>query len=359
MESTKEVLTAIKERAIAAANDSMSDKDRQIIQKEINEYIAQIDYNTGTTYNGKYLIDGSHRRPTDGTIQALTNQQLSELTTTVTMLVELQDRQGEYLEIKDTDRIDISYVKDAKTYTTSYLVGTTTLQDVIDRTNSLNGEVFNQTYTTTFIGLDAGGAEIFTSDNKNAITLRSVGVGVEHSVGGFTLSIQDSQGNIKKAANSKLDAFVETITPRDLARGNLLSTQTAEKANRKVEIDFNDLSSIALGLKSLDKESVLSVATKTDANAAIRVADTALQRVTDELTKAGAMMARLEYTAANLTTYEENLTAAESNNADADIAKEMLEYTKADINVQEADSMLQFLTRSSRENIEMYMRFIP
>ena len=189
MESTKSLLTSIKEKAIYAANDSISDKDRQIVQKEVNEFIAQIDYNTGTTYNGKFLIDGSHRRPTDGTIQALTNQQLSELTTTVTMLIELQDRQGEYLEINDTDRIDISYVKDAKTYSTSYIVGNTTLQDVIDRTNSLNGEVFNQTYTTAFIGVDAGGAKIFTGDNKNAITLRSVGVGVEHSVGGFTLSI--------------------------------------------------------------------------------------------------------------------------------------------------------------------------
>ena len=91
MESTKSLLTSIKEKAIYAANDSISDKDRQIVQKEVNEFIAQIDYNTGTTYNGKFLIDGSHRRPTDGTIQALTNQQLSELTTTVTMLIELQE----------------------------------------------------------------------------------------------------------------------------------------------------------------------------------------------------------------------------------------------------------------------------
>ena len=138
-----------------------------------------------------------------------------------------------------------------------------------------------------------------------------------------------------------------------------MSTQASERANRKIEIDFNDLSSVALGLKSVDKESVLSVATKTEASAAIKVADMALQRVTDEMVKAGAMMARLEYTAANLTTYEENLTAAESNNADADIAKEMLEYTKANLNVQEADSMLQFLTRNSREDIENYLRFIP
>ena len=138
-----------------------------------------------------------------------------------------------------------------------------------------------------------------------------------------------------------------------------MSTQASERANRKIEIDFNDLSSVALGLKSVDKESVLSVATKTEASAAIKVADTALQRVTDELTKAGAMMARLEYTAANLTTYGENLTAAESNNADADIAQEMVAYTKANVTVQEADSMLQFLSRSSKESIERYLTFIP
>ena len=104
---------------------------------------------------------------------------------------------------------------------------------------------------------------------------------------------------MKRTANDKLDSFNESITPVDETANNTLTTQISDKANRKVELDFNDMSSIALGLKGKDN-STLSVSSQINANAAIKVADTALHRVSEELTKTGAFMSRLEYTAQNL-----------------------------------------------------------
>ena len=57
--STVDLLRTMKEKAINAANDTNTDTDRAIIQKEMDQYIDQIDDNALVTYNGKTLVDGS------------------------------------------------------------------------------------------------------------------------------------------------------------------------------------------------------------------------------------------------------------------------------------------------------------
>lgn len=51
-------------------------------------------------------------------------------------------------------------------------------------------------------------------------------------------------------------------------------------------------------------------------------------------------MSRLSYTSNNLTTAAENVQASESTIRDADMAKEMTEYTKSNVLAQSAQSML-------------------
>ena len=58
--STVEILKTLKEKVINAANDTNTDSDRQQIQKELDQSIDQINDNANVTYNGKYLVDGSH-----------------------------------------------------------------------------------------------------------------------------------------------------------------------------------------------------------------------------------------------------------------------------------------------------------
>ena len=56
---------------------------------------------------------------------------------------------------------------------------------------------------------------------------------------------------------------------------------------------------------------------------------------------------RLDYTVANLTTANENTTAAESVIRDADMAKEMTAYTKNNVLLQASQSMLAQANQSS------------
>jgi len=57
--ATVEILRTIKEKAIDAATDTNTDQDRKIIQKEIDQFMDQVNDNALVTFNSKYLLDGS------------------------------------------------------------------------------------------------------------------------------------------------------------------------------------------------------------------------------------------------------------------------------------------------------------
>lgn len=91
----------------------------------------------------------------------------------------------------------------------------------------------------------------------------------------------------------------------------------------------------------------IDVKTKYNANIAVRVLDGAIDYALNESTRLGAYLQRLEYTDANVTTMGENVQAAESTIRDSDMAKEMTNYTKANVLVQSAQSMLAQANQNS------------
>ena len=102
----------------------------------------------------------------------------------------------------------------------------------------------------------------------------------------------------------------------------------------------------ALGLKGADGTK-LNISTQTKANAAVNVLDNALQKALDQQTTIGSVESRLEYTSSNLTTASSNVQASESTIRDADMAKEMTEYTKNNVLLQAAQSMLSQANQNS------------
>ena len=77
------------------------------------------------------------------------------------------------------------------------------------------------------------------------------------------------------------------------------------------------------------------------------ILDNAIEKVLDQQTTIGAIESRLKYTQANLTTASENTVSAESVIRDADMAKEMTEYTKNNVLMQAAQSMLAQANQNS------------
>ncbi|MBR1396031.1 MAG: flagellin, partial [Selenomonadaceae bacterium] len=73
----------------------------------------------------------------------------------------------------------------------------------------------------------------------------------------------------------------------------------------------------------------------------------ALQKAIDQQTDICAVESRLDYTSSNLTTSSENVQNAESTIRDADMAKEMTNYTKNNVLLQAAQSMLAQANQNS------------
>lgn len=104
--------------------------------------------------------------------------------------------------------------------------------------------------------------------------------------------------------------------------------------DQRVTLNVNDMSSSAIGVASAD------VSTQDAANKAIDMVDAAVKTVSMQRAGLGALQNRLEYTVNNLTTTNENLTAAESQIRDTDMATEMINYTKNNILQQASQAML-------------------
>ena len=118
--STVDILKTLKEKVINAANDTNTDDDRQTIQKELNQSIDQINDNANITFNGKYLVDGTHNQKVTATTTTFTNQAMSTATEATSALTGLLDRTGRNLNIHSQDTITVSYVNQGKTVTTSF-----------------------------------------------------------------------------------------------------------------------------------------------------------------------------------------------------------------------------------------------
>lgn len=130
--STIDILRTMKEKAINAANDTNTDTDRGIIQKEMDQFIDQVDDNALITYNGKTLVDGSKMPKGNATRTSLTNQSLDKSTTGLTALVDLKNRNGESLNILTSDRITVSYVIQGRNYSKEIDIDANkTLNDVL------------------------------------------------------------------------------------------------------------------------------------------------------------------------------------------------------------------------------------
>ena len=353
--STVEILKTLKEKAVNAANDTNTDADRATIQKEMDQSIDQINDNANVTFNGQYLVDGSKNAKTNATSTSLTNQSLSVTTAKSSALTDLCARSGDKLNIQCTDTITVSWVKDGKTYTGSMLVSDKTLDAITglsDGSENLSASLKFNTDANSFIAVDGAGNSVYTASGDSALTLAAQKSGIENQISGFTISITDNTGAVRKSANAALDAFDESLRAQNKSEDNSIVMQVGTKANQSIKVGLTDMKAQALGLQGKDNNT-LQIGNQEQANAAINVLDAAIQKALDQQTTIGSVESRLEYTQSNLTTASENVTAAESTIRDADMAKEMTEYTKNNVLLQAAQSMLAQANQSSSNALSL------
>ncbi len=137
---------------------------------------------------------------------------------------------------------------------------------------------------------------------------------------------------------SEIDRIAETtqFNTQNLLDGTFSGT---------LQIGANDGQNLGISISAMDTSALFSgssiaVSDHTTASATISALDKAIESVSSERSKLGALQNRLEHTINNLSTSSENLTAAESRIRDVDMAKEMMEQTKNAILAQASQAML-------------------
>ena len=199
--------------------------------------------------------------------------------------------------------------------------------------------------TGSAVGVAASRKTVETADGTDAVTVLANKSGVQGQISGLSISVTDSEGNEKKTVNAAL-AFGETVRAQDASEDNAITLQVGTNANTSIKVGLTDMRSEALGLKGSDGTK-LNISTQAKANAAMDVLDKAIQKALDQQTTIGSVESRLSYTSSNLTTASENVQSSESTIRDADMAKEMTEYTKNNVLLQAAQSMLAQANQSS------------
>lgn len=123
--------------------------------------------------------------------------------------------------------------------------------------------------------------------------------------------------------------------------------------DQRTQVYIGTMSSMALGLRNVGDESIMSLETPDEANRAIGTLDEALKKINKQRADLGAYQNRLDLTVKGLDIGAENLQASESRIRDTDMAAEMVEFTKDQVLSQAGTAMLAQANQSSQNVLSL------
>lgn len=178
-----------------------------------------------------------------------------------------------------------------------------------------------------------------------------------HSISGNSLVLSTKKTDDGKSFGAGSNGLDIRIFDKDFVstagQDLKLNMQIGANASESMEVSIGVMDAAALGLaRAADHKTEITTpganavagidvsSNQEAAKNAISIIDNAIHRVSEERSKLGAYQNRMEHTVTNLSTANENLTAAESRIRDADMAMEMTNFTKNNIINQAATAML-------------------
>lgn len=286
LNETHSILQRMRELSVQAASDTNTDADRFELQKEINQLAEELTRIGDTTeFNTKKLLDGN--------------------------------------------------------FSGTFHIGANAGQNMNLTISDMRAETLNVVAAQAVATADAGSTNMDSSNNANLTNLKGGSYKVEVA--------SDGSVSLKAADGTEIGtgALADGGTSVDITVSN--TNYLVDSNNTTITIGISDTDSGVgsvvtkagtISINVLEQGQGISVMTQSDADSAITTIQSALDRVSAERAKLGAVQNRLEHTINNLGTSSENLTAAESRIRDVDMAKEMMEFTKNNILTQAAQAML-------------------
>jgi len=366
------ILQRMRELATQSATDTNTPEDRLEIQKEIDQLATEITrISTDTEFNTQNLLGGQFKakfhiganqgqnvdleindmsaaalgvegnaglvRTDEGVFGNVANSALAGASEgdkySVQNLGQSRTVGGvadvQYL-MRDKDDNIVGVSVDGKTwYLADNNVALTNNVDAVDLGTKVTANL------PGFTAIKSGTIEVVTKDESNMLTVIAQNTLVDKP------ELASGTYKVVDAANLPAPVSHSNLALLD-ANGKVVAYGNA--SNMWVDTSGNTLFGGAVELKK-DQELTVSgagidVSSQVSADKAIKTINDALETVSAERSKLGAMQNRLEHTIANLGTSAENLQAAESRIRDLDMAEEIMAFTKNNILQQAATAML-------------------
>ena len=392
MSGAGNILQRVRELAVQSANASNSAGDRQALQQEVTQLVAELDRIAQTTeFNGQRLLDG-----TFGTQQFQVGANANQTITAATANLRTNVYGNNQLQATGGAGTLAAFGANSTTAGTVVIngaLGSATVTVAVNSTAKANADKVNLAAPTTGVVATArtelslsfatAGTYSLTlqSDNTTpqAISFAVTAIGTADGLSAAVAAINDqsSKTGVIASLNSAGTAVVLTNpTGNDVAvadttvanAGNVTvqkldSTGAASGAAAVLTADVTAATATVVGYITLDSEksfatdvttsnafvdlgstlqkvSDLDVTTFTKSTNALKTVDSALAFISGERARLGALQSRFETSISNLQVTAENLSASRSRIMDADFALETANLSRAQILQQAGTAMV-------------------
>jgi flagellin len=287
-------LQRVRELAVQSANATNSSSDREALNNEVQQRIAEIDrIASQTAFNGLKVLDGSFEQQTF--------QVGANAGETIRVNLETGTRQDQIGGVATSSGSDI-----AVSAADGNFIGVAIGEGSGD---AVAIEIGNVSAGLAELGIESTSASQaqFVADKINSA-----------GVGGLYASVTDGN-DVRLSASDDL-RFATVSSAGDASAASLDGTTvTSASQGNLTDLDVSDVAG---------------------ANDAILRVDSALSEVNSLRSELGAVQNRFESTIANLATSSENLSAANSRILDADFASETAKLAKSQVLQQAGISVL-------------------
>lgn len=322
------------ELVLQAANGTLTSSDRQQIQKEIEQIKQSIDsIANNTTFNGIHLLNVSDAPPTGYSVVNLANaasitifeksgSHTYEATFSIADLVGGVNWATPATPPVSPEPYQFSVDLENNTFTTRAETGGYGNNITAVRVNGLQGYEETEVYATKLISYSGTPWDDHPPEN----------------ILGDDLSDWpnfEDYGDVWTEITVQFEANIDPDTyPVPDPSSNEVILQVGPNSGDTFTVELTDARTTALGLADV------AVDPPSKALEALDNIQNAINTVSSERAKFGADQNALEHIHKNVSNYGENLSAAESRIADADMAKEVMHLTRNQILTQASQAML-------------------
>ena len=371
-------LQRLRELAVQASNDTLTDEDRLKVQQEVDQIIKGIrDIASNTEFNGMYLLAGTADKDGNSIASGSLAQYVQQVTTSGGVTDKYTYNSIDYASaIIDFSNInsasDIANLEGKGVYYTcctcnqAYSIKFVNGNPDTSRLNDAN-PVMEVDISTLTNGTDlvnkiletAYGQPGFVYDptppNTNIIPNGATNF-VKHysqlAADGGKIYIYDYRPEyagvnwpVNDSGVFELNVFGEAEQDKDLFLH--LNIQVGSNAGQSVKVSIPNVTVEQLNIDPLQVHS------QELASAAITQVEQAIAKASKARSTIGAYQNMFEHAYNNVKSAEENLTKAESTLRDADMAKEMTKLKKDQILLQSSQSMMAQINQMNQGILEI------